>query len=242
MEARKLTQETYDLTQRTFQIVPGVDQLGLLLLTRAGNEINRYNPRIYAFYAEGWGPRTLPQYSDMTLGQSVPQQILAIDGRTATNAENADIVLALNTPADGIMMDSTAPSNQFFSSPQNRKYIGQLKQLLDSGSKISLADVAYSNGADNGFMNELAKTEQLQRLSAYNGWNTADNTVGFAICQGVLAPQMQPQEAEKLMRIRIIDDWYYQANAGAVPPRFLTAKNKRRLFICWEPAKNLSMS
>ena len=49
MEARKLTQETYDLTQRTFQIVPGVDQLGLLLLTRAGNELNRYNPRIYAF-------------------------------------------------------------------------------------------------------------------------------------------------------------------------------------------------
>jgi Ser-tRNA(Ala) deacylase AlaX len=37
MEARKLTQETYDLTQRTFQIIPGVDQLGLLLLTRAGN-------------------------------------------------------------------------------------------------------------------------------------------------------------------------------------------------------------
>ncbi|WP_302298881.1 DUF4127 family protein [Phascolarctobacterium faecium] len=245
MEARKLTQETYDLTQRTFQIVPGVDQLGLLLLTRAGNEINRYNPRIYAFYAEGWGPRTLPQYSDMTLGQSVPQQILAIDGRTATNAENADIVLALNTPADGIMMDSTAPSNQFFSSPQNRKYIGQLKQLLDSGSKISLADVAYSNGADNGFMNELAKTEQLQRLSAYNGWNTADNTVGFAICQGVLAPQMQPQEAEKLMRIRIIDDWYYQANARRSATAFLDSKKQKAavylLGACEKPVHELTL-
>lgn len=84
MEARKLTQETYDLTQRTFQIIPGVDQLGLLLLTRAGNELKRYQPRVYAYYADGWGPRTLPQYSDMTLGQSVPQQILAVDGRTAT--------------------------------------------------------------------------------------------------------------------------------------------------------------
>lgn len=113
MEARKLTQETYDLTQRTFQIIPGVDQLGLLLLTRAGNELKRYQPRVYAYYADGWGPRTLPQYSDMTLGQSVPQQILAVDGRTATSAANADVVLALNTPFDGIMMDSTAPSNQF---------------------------------------------------------------------------------------------------------------------------------
>lgn len=226
MEARKLTQETYDLTQRTFQIVPGVDQLGLLLLTRAGNELSRYNPRVYAFYAEGWGPRTLPQYSDMTLGQSVPQQILAIDGRTATSAANADIVLALNTPYDGVMMDSTAPSNQFFSSPQNRKYISQLKQLLDNGNLVSLADVAYSNGADNGFMNELANAGQIEQLTAYNGWNTADNTVGFAICQGVLAPQMQKQDAKKLMQSRIIDDWYYQANARRNAAAFLDSQNQ----------------
>ncbi len=30
----------------------------------------------------------------------------------------------------------------------------------------------------------------MERLTAYNGWNTADNTVGFAICQGILIPQM----------------------------------------------------
>lgn len=227
MEARKLTQETYDLTQRTFQIIPGVDQLGLLLLTRAGNELKRYQPRVYAYYADGWGPRTLPQYSDMTLGQSVPQQILAVDGRTAASAANADVVLALNTPFDGIMMDSTAPSNQFFSSPQNRTYIKQLKQLMDNGYRVSLADVAYSNGADNGFMNELAKQGQLERLTAYNGWNTADNTVGFAICQGILTPQMSKPDAEKLMRIRVIDDWYYQANARRSATAFLESKNQK---------------
>lgn len=227
MEARKLTEGTYDLTQRTFQIVPGVDQLGLLLLTRAGNEQKRYQPKVYAFYADGWGPRTLPQYSDLILGQSVPQQILAVDGRTAISAEEADIVLALNTPFDGVMMDSTAPPNQFFASPQNTQYIKQIKQLLDNGSHISLADVAYSNGADNGFMNALANSGQLERLDAYNGWNTADNTVGFAICQGVLAPQMSKQQAEQLMRIRVIDDWYYQANARRSATALLESKNQQ---------------
>ena len=105
--------------------------------------------------------------------------------------------------------------------------------------------MAYSNGADNGFMNELAKTEQLQRLSAYNGWNTADNTVGFAICQGVLAPQMQPQEAEKLMRIRIIDDWYYQANARRSATAFLDSKKQKAagylLGACEKPVHELTL-
>lgn len=237
MEARKLTQNTYDLTQRAFQIVPGVDQLGLLLLTRASNELKRYQPKIYAFYAEGHGSRTLPQYSDMTLGQSVPQQILAIDGRTVTSAAQADIVLALNTPHDGIMMDSTSPSNQFFSSPQNRKYIGQLKTILDTDVKVSLADVAYSNGADNGFMNELANSGQLERLSAYNGWNTADNTIGFAICQAVLMPQMPQTEANKLMQIRIIDDWFYQANARRDATNFLESKNLKSAAYLLGPAQ-----
>lgn len=237
MEARKLTQSTYDLTQRTFQIVPGVDQLGLLLLTRASNELSRYTPKVYAFYSEGVGPRTLPQYSDMILGQSVPQQILAIDGRPATNAGEADVVLALNTPYDGVMMDSTAPSNQYFASPQNKKYINQIKYLLDSGHKVSLADVAYSNGADNGFMNELAKTGQIDRLICYNGWNTADNTVGFAICQGVLAPQMPKKEATKLMQIRIIDDWYYQSNARRSANAFLENKQQQSAAYLLESAQ-----
>lgn len=101
---------------------------------------------------------------------------------------------------------------------------------MDNGYRVSLADVAYSNGADNGFMNELAKQGQLERLTAYNGWNTADNTVGFAICQGILTPQMSKPDAEKLMRIRVIDDWYYQANADAVLLHFWKAKIKKMQF------------
>ena len=133
------------------------------------------------------------------------------------------------------MMDSTAPSNQFFSSPQNRAYIKQLKQLMDNGYRVSLADVAYSNGADNGFMNELAK-QAVGTADSYNGWNTADNTVGFAICQGILTPQMSKPDAEKLMRIRVIDDWYYQANARrSATAIFWKAKIKKMQFYLLGP-------
>ena len=114
---------------------------------------------------------------------------------------------------NGEMEDSTSNSNLYFASPANRRYLVSLKQILDQGRRVSLADVAYSNGADNGFMNELALRGLLQRLSAYNGWNTADNAIGFAIAQGMLAPKINDSNRLQLLRERVIDDWFYQANA-----------------------------
>jgi hypothetical protein len=80
--------------------------------------------------------------------------------------------------------------------------------MLERGVNVSLADVAFSNGGDNGFMNEMSLRGFTDKLSAYNGWNTADNTIGFAIAQGMLAPQIDKDKQLMLMRERILDDWY----------------------------------
>ena len=124
-----------------------------------------------------------------------------------------DLILALNTPPDGIVKDSTADENQFFASAANKKFVAQLDKLLQGDAPVSLADISYSNGGDNGFMDLLARTSDLRLLAAYNGWNTADNAVGYAIAQGLLAQYMQPKEQQRLLRQRLIDDWYYQSNA-----------------------------
>lgn len=226
MEARYIKREAYTLSDQIFQIIPGVDQLGMLLLTRAVNEKKRAHPLIYTYYAEGTGRITIPQYSDSTLGESVPQQILVADARPVSTAGEADFVLAVNTPQDGVMMDSTAPSNQFFASPRDKKYISQLESFLNSGTEVSLADVTYSNGADNGFMNEFAKRGNLEKLTAYNGWNTADNTIGFAIAQGILAPQISDGNNALLMKMRLVDDWFYQSNARRDATEFLESSGK----------------
>lgn len=213
MEARKINFRTFNMDHSVFQILPGVDQLGLLLLTRAYNEAHGIKPTVYPLYSGGAGPATLPQYSDVRLQDSVPQQIDAAGASVAPTAAAADLVLALNTPPDGIMQDSTADSNQFFASVANKDFVRSLQSTLDSGAKVSLADVSYSNGADNGFMDLLAKSGQLERLAAYNGWNTADNTVGYAIAQGLLSAAMSKADSDRLMRQRLIDDWFYQSNA-----------------------------
>ena len=213
MEARKISFKNAYLSDESFQILPGVDQLGLLLLTRAVNALSKQSPKVYPMYVEGVGPKTIPQYSDLPLGKSVPQQIIAAGGKIAYNPEAADVVLAINTPADGTMYDSTSLSNQYYASPANKRYIVNLGKMLERGVNISLADVAFSNGGDNGFMNEMSLRGFTDKLSAYNGWNTADNTIGFAIAQGMLAPQITKDKQLMLMRERILDDWYYQSNA-----------------------------
>ena len=161
----------------------------------------------------GVGPKTIPQYSDMPLGKSVPEQIVAAGGKIVYSPDAADVVLAINTPADGTMYDSTNLSNQYYASPANKRYIVNLGKMLEKGANVSLADVAFSNGGDNGFMNEMSLRGFTDKLSAYNGWNTADNTVGFAIAQGMLAPRIAKEKQLMLMRERILDDWYYQSNA-----------------------------
>lgn len=213
MEARKISFSNADVSDETFQILPGVDQLGLLLLTRAANELSHQAPKVYQMYVEGVGPKTIPQYSDLPLGTSIPEQIIAAGGKIVYSPDAADVVLAINTPANGTMYDSTSLSNQYFASPANKRYIANLGKMLDRGVNVSLADVAFSNGGDNGFMNEMSLRGYTDKLSAYNGWNTADNTIGFAISQGMLAPKIAKDKQLMLMRERIIDDWYYQSNA-----------------------------
>ena len=213
MEARKISFSNADVSDESFQILPGVDQLGLLLLTRAANELSGTVPKVYQMYVEGVGPKTVPQYSDLPLGTSVPEQIIAAGGKIVYQPEGADVVLAINTPANGTMYDSTSLSNQYFASPANKRYIANLGKMLERGVNISLADVAFSNGGDNGFMNEMSLRGYTDKLSAYNGWNTADNTIGFAIAQGMLAPKIEKEKQLMLMRERVLDDWYYQSNA-----------------------------
>lgn len=70
----------------------------MLLLTRAVNEKNREHPLVYTYYAEGTGRTTIPQYSDSTLGESVPEQILVADARPTVNAAEADFIWQLTRP------------------------------------------------------------------------------------------------------------------------------------------------
>lgn len=227
LESCKLAQETFGMPKSRFAIIDGVDQLGLMLIARAYNEAHGLTPKIQTIYAPGTGAATLPQYSDATLYDSVPMQIAAAGGVEVT--ANADLILAINSPYDGIVKDSTFSDNLPFPSIANKNFIAQLKDLITQNQKITLADISYSNGADNGFMETLNKNIDLGKLTAFNAWNTADNAVGYAIAQGMLAEHMSEKHKHKLIRQRLIDDWFYQSNARLTLFKELTKSGRENL-------------
>jgi len=211
MESRHLEKYASKLSSKKFQIVPGVDQLGLLLVTRAINELNGTKPRIYVIYAPGKGGNTLPLYSDETVHASIKHQIITIGAKETPKKENANLVLAVNTPYNGICLDSTSNENAPYGASYNKEFAKELS-LLTVEYPTALADISYANGADNGFMLELENRSLLGRFVSYSGWNTADNSIGFALAQGVLAAKMSDEDRNRLLKVRYLDDWLYQSN------------------------------
>lgn len=211
IEARELSAKTTDIPSARMQIIPGIDQIGIIMLVRAITE-DTWTPKYVAtVYAEGRGPLTVPLYSDQPVGESINAQIMATGAIYTNDLDRADLVFVTNTPSDGINKESTHPENLPFSSPANRRLVSQIKELCLQ-KPVALADVAYANGADNGFMHELYKQKAIFPLTSYAAWNTADNSIGFALAFGLLAKNQTAENREKLLKIRLLDDWYYQSN------------------------------
>lgn len=117
------------MNKKQFQIVPGVDQLGLTLVTRAINEIRGDKPAVYPLFAPGTGGSTVPLYTDESAENSVHNQIIAIGGKIASSTKKADLILAVNTPDDGICRDSTANENAPTATAPTRNLLPRLRTL-----------------------------------------------------------------------------------------------------------------
>ena len=120
---------------------------------------------------------------------SIAHQIIVLGAKETSNKEKADLILAVNTPFNGVFQDSTSNENAPYGSEANKKFAKELSALTKV-HPVALADISYANGSDNGFMLELENRNLLPSFAAYSGWNTADNSIGFALAQGVLAKNM----------------------------------------------------
>lgn len=210
-EARVLS-GSFDAFDHNIKILPGVDQLGMLLLAKSVFEANLSAPKIHVIYNTGAAGQTLPSYSDQNLASSISEQMRMLGGEYTFSVKDADLVLAVNSPENGSTPEASERIN--VTSPTTRQidFARTIGSLSMQGAKISVADVAFGNGASNGFMKAMSNYDVFDKIHAYSGWNTADNTIGYALAQGMLSTNMPKDKRTILLKTRLLDDWIYQAN------------------------------
>ena len=238
VESRKLAKQGEDLGVSKFQAMAGIDEIGLLMLTRAVNDFTGNVPFVNVRYNWGAGPRIIPSYSDESIDSSIRAHVTAAGGIVVSQPEKADFVLMVNTNPNGKTYEANYRNNDG-SLREGTKFFADLVQdYLKAGYPVGIGDVAFANGADNALLEELRKRNLLFKIKVYSGWNTATNSTGFAIGEGILTTKMTKEACDALLLQRYLDDWAYQANVRQVIARQLgwfrgngiyTALNERKL-------------
>nr|WP_235828809.1 DUF4127 family protein [Colibacter massiliensis] len=211
LEAKYLEMRSADVPKTAFGSFPGADQLGLLLITRASNDFNNYHPKITIIYPLGGGEKTVPAYDGQAIGKTIAEHIEAVGGEV-TDTGRPDLLLAVNTPLSTTTSESGSFENFPIMLDSTREFLGQIESAVNDGIPVSIVDMAFSNGSDNTLVYGLYKDKMMYRLTAYNGWNTASNSVGYGLSQGILSKYMSADAHKRMLTTQYLDNWVYQAN------------------------------
>ncbi|MTH53920.1 DUF4127 family protein [Bacillus mangrovi] len=194
-------------------IYPGADEVGATLLTRVYNSIKKQRPKIYPIWSSTAGPELIPLYEDRPFAESMKAHILASGCALANSPDDADLILAYNTPGR-VMQESREQVQKDISYSSFRNMLMFTEQITDfvqAGKGVIVADSAYANGGDKELIALLDDAQVLDRLLSYKGWNTNCNTLGTTICQGVLADRRKTESIKENLIYHLLDDFFYQA-------------------------------
>ena len=211
LEGRYLSQYSKGISRTQYGSFPGADQLGLLLMARSRTDESVEKPTFSIIYPLGGAGKTLPGYEDQTIDKTIAEHVEAVGG-TMTTAGKPTVLLAVNTPLSTSTSESEAFGNLPMVSQATNAFVDRIQQATEQGVTVSVADIAYNNGSDNTLVGAMYKRDILYKIGAYNGWNTASNTVGYAIAQGLLLKSMSPEGHRDMLTQQYLDNWAYQAN------------------------------
>lgn len=215
-DARKLEKFSDPAFRYKFRSFSGADELGMVLLNRALNKARGETPLVYAYYNEGKGPATVASYEDSPIRTSYRQHVLASGGYPAQWDKRADLVLGIYTPADGVTLGADDPRNGEALDERGQRFLEKTWDYVQRGANVGIADVAFGNGSSRGLVRALLEEKDGQeplgyQLGSYAGWNTASNSLGYALGQGMLRPYLDSQDRQALLTVRYLDDWLYQS-------------------------------
>lgn len=191
-------------------IYPGADEVPVTLLARALQTSKGLHPLVYVRYSSVNGANAGMMFEDRPAGELVKAHLRAAKCLQVDSVQEADFVLAVNTPALAQSEDRPDFLNVDTAARHLPEFIDFIARCLEQNIPVSLADIAYPNGAEERFM-RLLETTPLKTLAGFSAWNTAGNTLGSAMAMGVLSRHIQHQEIwTEILFNRFVDDYLYQ--------------------------------
>lgn len=206
---------------------PGADEVGCTLVTRAFNNIKKYQPRVYIRYSSVVGPTLIPRLEDRSVHETVKYQIIAAGGVVVDNSLECDFVLMVNPPSYNTLRLYDGNESIFKRIELNDPYrninefVLAIKYYIEKDIPCAIADVAQVNDVDDDMMMLLKSYQLLDKLLSYAGWNTSSNTLGTVIAHSMVTSyyivnkKLSPSneiKSKKFLCQRYLEDWAYQHN------------------------------
>lgn len=229
-EAEKLEEKIIKRNLKA-KVKTGADEIPLSLL--ANGLLDNENIKIKVNYAHPKSIDKISKYEDISVKDCTEGQIELAGCKVVQ--DNEDLNLFVNNfefdQGDLVLGDLINSSKNPKSYDLNKPYF--------------IADINNANGADNGLIKVLLENKIDKNLYSYCGYNTSANTLGCAILSATVKflatknNSYNDNAFKKLMFIRLLDDWAYQANIRKFvresAPNFLDAlKEKSEEFKQYE--------
>lgn len=211
-ERRALDNYGSDLGELKYQSVAGIDEIGYVLLTRAVNNLQGDIPFVSVHYAKGTGENTIPAYSNEPIKNSIATHIKMAGGMKVNSDKRADLVFMVNTNFDGTTGAANDLNNLYIPNENIIDFVNMVDEAVQANKKVGIGDITFGNGSDNALMFSLYGKNLLDKLNAYSGWNTPTNSTGYALAMGMGANYTDRVGILKMLEVRYLDDWLYQAN------------------------------
>ena len=190
-------------------IYPGADEVPATLLARA---LQDRPSSVYVRYAGTLGAAAQLLFEDRSAGELVKAQLRAAGCRRVDTLGEADFVLAVNAPAT--RQAETQPDYATVDTPERHlpEFVDFVRFCLEQTIPVTLADIAYPNGAELRLM-KLLDDLPLAQLAGFSAWNTAGNSLGGAVAMGVVAARVEDKAIwREVLFNRFVDDYLYQAD------------------------------
>lgn len=211
-------------------VQPGADEVAMLLLARSLSDFYNFSPKVKAIYSSEKLKNTAMPFEDRPLHETVSYDIKATGATEVADEKQADLLFYVYASR--------------LETGRAASFAEEIAEQIRKGKRVIVADIDPKGdvqGGDPNFTHELGKRNLFSALAGYASWNTAGNTVGTALPQGVifdLATEKLMKNNEIANRVRsaqnwftfhrVLDDYYYHTVVRGEAKKFI-AENK------WNP-------